>query len=139
MPTYDDLPSNWQRFITEIISPAHIKSVLELAGMVTRDYKINIGFYTFNNGGWISPHIDNPGKIFTQIFYFNPYWDVSWGGNLNLLRSKDSSDLILSIPPLSHYTATIYRSNNAWHMVDPVVPKNNVKRLSLQLEVLEDV
>ncbi len=136
-PEHANIPIIWQKFIAEITLPTYIETILQLANIVAPTYNINIGFYTFNNGGWVSPHIDNPGKIFTQIFYFNQFWDVTWGGKLNLLQSNNPDDIIFSIPPLSNYTATIFRGNNTWHMVEPVASSNNIQRLSLQLEVLE--
>jgi Rps23 Pro-64 3,4-dihydroxylase Tpa1-like proline 4-hydroxylase len=136
---YANLSLVWHNFISQITDPAYINTILQFAQILSVPYYIKVGFYTFSDGGWISPHIDNPGKIFTQIFYFNSFWDINWGGKLVILKSNDPKDIIISVPPLVDYTATIFRSNNAWHMVEPVIPQKNLKRLSLQLEVIEKI
>jgi Rps23 Pro-64 3,4-dihydroxylase Tpa1-like proline 4-hydroxylase len=133
---FEIIPAIWRQFISTITSAAYIKKIFHLGNVSEFPYDINVGFYTFSHGGWISPHIDNPGKIFTQIFYFNSFWDVYWGGKLNILTSENPEDVIISVPPLSCFTATVFRSKKAWHMVEPVIPKD-VTRLSLQLEILE--
>jgi Rps23 Pro-64 3,4-dihydroxylase Tpa1-like proline 4-hydroxylase len=118
---FEIIPAIWRQFISTITSAAYIKKIFHLGNVSEFPYDINV---------------DNPGKIFTQIFYFNSFWDVYWGGKLNILTSENPEDVIISVPPLSCFTATVFRSKKAWHMVEPVIPKD-VTRLSLQLEILE--
>lgn len=138
LPAFANLTELWQCFIQSIIDPSYIQCVFSLVDQQVSAYKINMGFYRFGHGAYVSPHVDNPGKYFTQLFYFNHTWDVmNWGGQLHLLASNDPDQIILSIPPLVMYTTTIFRQTNSWHSVEIINALAKSYRLTLQLEVVE--
>lgn len=127
----------WYKFANILLTDEYIELISKKMNINLKDASINIGFYKFNPGDWVEPHIDNPNKLVTQIFYFNEFWDYKWGGYLKLLNSKNAFDEYFSVPPLINYTAILTRSNSAWHMVTPVNDVAKTSRLSMQLEFID--
>lgn len=102
-----------------------------------KNAKINVGLYKFKPGDWVAPHIDNEDKILTQIFYFNDYWSMDWGGHFKLLTSNDIEGESFSVPPFSNFSVMLVRNDKAWHMVTPVESIAQQPRLSMQLEFIK--
>lgn len=127
----------WFNFAEFILSEEYIGCLTESTKVNLREMDINISFYKFKKGNWVSPHIDNEDKILTQIFYFNDFWSRDWGGYFNLLGSKHAQDVHFSVPPLVTFSVLIFRTDYSWHMVTPVTDISRVSRLSMQVEFIK--
>lgn len=131
------LDKAWINLAQILMSNEYIEAVSQRLNLNLKDSIINIGFYKFEKGDWVSPHIDNPEKILTQIFYFNEVWSTNWGGFFKLLNSQHSDDTSFSVPPLSIFSTFIARSDASWHMVTPVEVEATQPRRSMQLEFIK--
>lgn len=127
----------WFNFAEFILSKEYIDLLTECTNVDLSEMDINISFYKFEKGDWVSPHIDNDNKILTQIFYFNDFWSRDWGGYFNLLGSKHVQDVHFSVPPLVTFSVLIFRTDYSWHMVTPVTDMSRVPRLSVQVEFIK--
>ncbi|HLB43329.1 MAG TPA: 2OG-Fe(II) oxygenase [Gammaproteobacteria bacterium] len=130
------LSPTWQNFIKELASSAYINN---LAKYIQRDLdglRLDIGLFRFNENDWVDIHIDRKDKILTQLFYFNDYWQEDWGGDLYILSEANLKSVLAKVKPLVSHSATIVRTDNAWHYVSPISNKAEVPRLSLQLEII---
>jgi Rps23 Pro-64 3,4-dihydroxylase Tpa1-like proline 4-hydroxylase len=127
----------WFELVNHLLSADYQNRIAEITNLKLSETTVNISFYKYGYGDWVSPHIDNPDKLVTQIFYFNPVWSAEWGGYFNLLGSEEAQDIIHSIAPLSTHSVLISRTNSSWHMVTPVTNKSDFFRLSMQLEFIK--
>ena len=127
----------WFNFAEFILSKDYIDCLSESTKVNLKEMEINISFYKFEKGDWVSPHIDNSDKILTQIFYFNDFWSRDWGGYFNLLGSKHVHDVHFSVPPLVTFSVLIFRTDCSWHMVTPVTDISKASRLSVQIEFIK--
>ncbi|MFP5023493.1 2OG-Fe(II) oxygenase family protein [Pseudonocardia phyllosphaerae] len=71
-------------------------------------------------GDWISPHTDRADKLFSHILYFNPTWQVEWGGCLQILRSSDPDSAVATVIPNLGASVLLARSPESWHQVTAV-------------------
>ncbi len=133
------IDDKWLNMATSLLSVSYKQSVSQKLGINLDSTTTSIGFYKFGQNDFVSPHVDNENKVLTQIFYFNRFWDKSWGGDLKILGSKKPDDVIFSLAPLSNFSTLIARSEHAWHMVSPVTAHASSPRLSLQLEFIRSV
>lgn len=132
----DNIPEVWFKLANTLLSTDYQDAVSQRIGVDLKNAYINIGFYKFEKGDAVSPHIDNDDKILTQVFYFNQRWNSSWGGYFKMLGSNNDNDILFSVPPLSIFSAFIVRCESAWHMVSPIEPNAEECRLSMQLEFI---
>ena len=85
------------------------------------------------SGDFISKHFDRqPDKVLVQLFYFNYFWDVRWGGSFRLFSNQNNQEL-LSLPPWMYFSFALKPNQQAWHEVTPVAAAAKSERLSLQV------
>lgn len=135
---FHKLDECWIKIIYSLLSEEYKKSISDKLDINLNNTTVNIGFYKFDKNDWVSPHVDNEDKVLTQIFYFNQFWDINWGGHLKILGAQDPDNVLFLLPPLSNFSALIARSERAWHMVTPVTENAQACRLSMQLEFIKE-
>lgn len=131
---YNKLSQKWHDFLCQITSKNYIHQLFEILNIETQPYNISVSFFKYTHNDWVDTHIDNENKIVTNIFYFNSYWEVDWGGFFNLY--DENNNLILSVPPLLNFSVAVKRTDQTFHGVSPVtIQKDGYCRKTLQLEI----
>lgn len=142
----NEMNEEWVGFITELLSPEYISQLSRYLNHNLHSYHIELNFWQYKNGGWLSPHTDKHAKVVSQLFYFNEDWDPNWGGGFRVLRSDDIKDCYSEIFPGNGNSIILIRSDNSWHAVTEQKSPDHIVRKVLQLifwkytenEMLED-
>jgi len=133
----EGISEEWIRFLRYVDSESFTREVEEMTGLELAECSKDIGFFRFDQGDWVSPHIDREYKRLTFVLYFNVEWHSSWGGCLHILKSKDSDSWVTESLPLIGNAAGIIKSANAWHAVTPVTGAAKSYRKTVQVEFWE--
>ena len=67
---FTDLTPRWQSLVTQITAKNYIQSLFALVNIANKPYRLDVGLFKFKEGGWISPHVDNPGENINADFLF---------------------------------------------------------------------
>jgi Rps23 Pro-64 3,4-dihydroxylase Tpa1-like proline 4-hydroxylase len=105
----------------------------QLTGVQLGHARLEARFVVYGANCWISPHTDRSDKLLTQTFYFEEHWCAEWGGELQLLRSADVTDIATRILPLRNLSVVLVPSPTSWHAVAPVAPNVAASRRTLLL------
>jgi Rps23 Pro-64 3,4-dihydroxylase Tpa1-like proline 4-hydroxylase len=134
LETNPHLDPVWFALFSELASANYNKHLSKLVQMNLSNKKIAFEFIRYQPGDYISKHYDKqPNKVLVQLFYFNHFWDIRWGGNFKMLSSHDHTEII-SLPPLIHSSVILKATPQAWHEVTPVVADAKDLRIALQVE-----
>jgi 2-oxoglutarate-Fe(II)-dependent oxygenase superfamily protein len=130
------LSPRWCAFVERLVTPKHLRSVCELLGLVTRGVVpdglwVELRLAEYVTGGWMSRHTDRADKAFSQIFYFCPDWQPSWGGGLALYDSEHAEIPATLIEPGCGNAVAFVRSDTSWHEVLPVSVQAQASRRTL--------
>ncbi len=135
-----DLPESWQGFIDELETNRPYQRLMAKClgqGRFTMRYAWHVGV----NSSEVSPHVDDPRKAATHIFYFNTSddWDPAWGGSTLVLggkpievRNPDFPDFATSTPvqTLDNHSFLFRNTPDAWHGVAALTsPDDRHRRL----------
>lgn len=74
LPVLCELGTGFKSFIEELTSVEYISALQEKLGIHLENCLIDVGFFRFKQGDWVSVHTDRPDKVVTQLFYFNSEW-----------------------------------------------------------------
>ncbi|MHB9806402.1 2OG-Fe(II) oxygenase [Pantoea ananatis] len=118
--------------ILELTSANYLEALELFTNSKLRGREIELNFWRYSATDYLSPHVDKEYKFLTQLIYFNEYWEVDYGGSLNILRSRSQEDLYKRILPLYNLSPLIMNSRKAWHSVSPV-SANAPSRYCLQM------
>jgi Rps23 Pro-64 3,4-dihydroxylase Tpa1-like proline 4-hydroxylase len=132
LPELDSLSGSWRTLVRSLASPEYRVELARCVGLDLRGSSASVGFYRYGPGDWVAPHLDKEEKLLTQLFYFNRVWDDVWGGRLKMLRG---GEICAALPPLQRHSAIIVRTDQSWHMVEPLASDAPGPRLSAQLEI----
>jgi hypothetical protein len=115
-----DLSPQWRTFLEEVTGPGYRSAVQELTGVDLSAAALDVTFWRYDPGCWLSPHPDKDDKLVSQVFYMNEQWQEDWGGWLGILRDDSARDPVRRIIPVAGTSALVVRSEDSWHMVAPV-------------------
>lgn len=87
----------------------------------------------FGPGAWLGPHVDLKEKICTHVFYFNEAWDPDNGGCLEILASRDMTDVVARMAPIVGNSTVVVRSDRSWHSVSRVTNGCRTSRRSMNV------
>lgn len=125
------LPPLWRRLVDEVTGPAYRRYLSVIVG---RDLTANpeeVVAWRYGPGCHLSPHTDEPTKVFTQILYLNDGWRRGWGGTLRLLGPGGRP--AVEVEPTLDRAVGLLRSDVSWHEVAPVTDPAAPDRLSVQV------
>lgn len=123
----EDLHPAWQRFITDLReSESYQQMIRETLGEDT--HELRFAWHVAGNGCDVSPHVDDPLKAGTHIFYFNTSdnWKEEWGGQTLFLENPAVDELNPEIAdfeksyaaPIVDNKSMLFRNTpQAWHGV----------------------
>jgi hypothetical protein len=121
MASPEGLSDVWRRLGGDLLSADYRAAMSRLTGIDLSAAPMEAYVCHFGPGAWLGPHLDLKDKILTHVLYFNQEWDKRDGGCLEILGSRDMSDVVAEIPPLVGNSSVLVRSDNSWHCVSRVV------------------
>jgi Rps23 Pro-64 3,4-dihydroxylase Tpa1-like proline 4-hydroxylase len=124
------LPTLWRKLVADLRAPSYRTSLAMLLEQPTAR-SLEIRLVLHGPDDWLGPHTDLPGKLFTQIFYFNSDWLESDGGWLELLTSDDPGAVAERVLPTLGTSVVLLPSDRSWHQVVKVSHSAPVRRQSL--------
>jgi hypothetical protein len=130
------LSPSWRALIDSLTGPDYLRAVGDKVGLSLANHAIDVGFFVFHPGDDISIHRDHQAKATTNVLYFSPRWEPSWGGMLKLhcRRPDGGFEDILEIPPLVGNAVLLVPSAHSWHSVSAMAATAGSARLTLQVE-----
>lgn len=122
------LPAAWATFLHQVGGAAYRDALQTLTGVDLSDAVLDVTFWSYGPGCWLSAHPDKEDKLVSQVFYMNERWDPGWGGWLGILRSAQDEQPVHRVVPVAGTSVVIVRSDRSWHMVAPVRGVPEVRR-----------
>jgi hypothetical protein len=123
----------WQALAADLLAPGYRQAVERLTGIDLSDAPMEVNVFHYGPGAWLGPHLDLKEKLVTHVLYFNQDWSASYGGCLNILRSRDPNDVEATILPLVANSSILVRSESSWHSVSRVVDGFSTSRRSVNV------
>lgn len=127
----DGLSAAWRQLAADLLSRRYRAAMTRLTGIDLSRLSMEVNAFHYGSGAWLGPHVDLADKIVTHVLYFNPSWDVSHGGCLNILRTADMHDSACVVAPIVGSSAVLVRSGKSWHAVSRVAPACLASRRSI--------
>jgi Rps23 Pro-64 3,4-dihydroxylase Tpa1-like proline 4-hydroxylase len=127
----EELSDAWQALALDFLSPQYRAAMSSLTGIDLSHVLLEVNVFHYPPGGSLGPHPDLRDKIVTHVLYFNEAWNEADGGCLLILGSKETGDVVRTVPPIVGTSAVLMRSDNSWHAVSPVVKSCRRSRRSL--------
>ena len=127
------LSESWAVLLSELLSDEYRTILAQHINKNLNSCHIEINCWQYLCGCWLSPHTDKPGKVVSQLFYFNDTWDSRWGGGFRVLNSSDNNDMVEEIFPDVNTSIVLTRSDQSWHSVEPLTCPERVRRKLLQI------
>jgi Rps23 Pro-64 3,4-dihydroxylase Tpa1-like proline 4-hydroxylase len=125
----------WRKFIATIIDYPYREKLGEIINADITKARWAIELAQYRKGDWLSEHYDQQkDKIATQLFYFNQYWDTTWGGYFHILHPEDHDISVLTIPPTINYSIITLTNPDAWHKVGKMQTHAIEPRLVMALQ-----
>ncbi|MEV3854259.1 2OG-Fe(II) oxygenase [Streptomyces sp. NPDC050095] len=107
----------WPELIRTLASPAYRAQIARLTGVPLDTARLSLNLWEYAGGDWLSPHVDKPEKLVTQIFYLSDGWTPADGGQLLVLDGPDVTHTVAAHTPLLGTSAVLVRSDDSWHAV----------------------
>ena len=117
----ENLSGHWRQLAEDLLSPTYRMAMSRLTGRDLMTAPMEAYICHYPAGSFQEPHRDLREKIVTHVLYFNRSWNKADGGCLNILRSRDMSDVAAEIVPIIGNSAVLVRSDKSWHSVSRVV------------------
>jgi SM-20-related protein len=118
----------WQAFLGQVTGADYRAAVQALTGVDLSRALLDVTFWRYDPGCWLSPHPDKEDKLVSHVFYMNDEWDERWGGWLGILHSNADDSPVRRVAPRAGTSVVIVRSPHSWHMVAPVEGVSTVRR-----------
>src|SRR5205814_3341225 len=126
-----DLSPLWRRLVDEVTGPAYREYLSVTVGRDFTAHPQEVVAWRYGPGCHLSPHTDEPTKVFTHILYLNDGWQRAWGGTLRLLGPGGVR--AVEVEPALDRAVGLLRSEVSWHEVAPVTAPAAPDRLSVQV------
>lgn len=132
----DQVGPAWRELIQELTASDYRSWVHSVVGVDVADAQLDIGLFVFGPGDRISSHTDKVNKYATHVFYLNPVWEETHGGQFEVRTSADLADPpYATITPAGGRSVLFPRSESSWHAVAPVSERAPEHRLTFQVEM----
>lgn len=137
--SHEELAPSWQAFINELEGEGYRRFIAQLFGV--EEYEVRYAWHVAFTGCEVSPHLDGPKKLGTQLFYFNTAedWKPEWGGSTSFLYGKKVARMNPEVAEFERAVSTSIIDNrscifknglDAWHAVLPLTcPEGSYRRL----------
>lgn len=134
-----NLHKSWRHFINQLEGVEYRSFVSDI--LQTSNFQLRFAWHMGFSGAEVSPHVDAPSKLGTQIFYFNREgeWDPAWGGQTVLLGGLQKHIENPEFEDFSYAnnasnignTSLVWRNSPlAWHGVRPLeAPEGHYRKI----------
>lgn len=112
-----NLPPIWITLLSNLTSAAYIKNVAASLHEDILQSHVQIMLKQYEDGGYISMHTDDEAVYATHLFYINPHFDPSFGGDL--LFHSNNYEIAAQFPAIPSLSILFERSDCSWHSVEP--------------------
>ena len=119
----EGLSSSWRRLVDDLLSNDYRAALGAMSGLDLSTAPLEVNLFHYGAGAWLGPHVDLKDKVVTHVLYFNRDWNPREGGCLQILRSRQMTDIDCEILPNVGNSALIVRSEKSWHGVARVAPE----------------
>jgi len=126
-----NLSPSWLQLAQDLISDEYRLAMSYLTGIDLSTAPMEVNLFHYGPSAWLGPHVDLKDKIVTHVLYFNSDWNVTDGGCLAILQSKNMDDSVCLIPPIIGNSSILIRSQCSWHAVLPVSSQCRTSRRSM--------
>lgn len=127
----DSHAPSWKQLGEDLLSREYSQSVEKATGVSLEGTHLEAVYWRLPAGSVIDPHLDNPLKLISHLFYFNESWNSEDGGCLRLLNSWKIEDYAYEFPPILNTSLLLVRSGKSWHGYKPV--KGSQVRKAVQI------
>jgi Rps23 Pro-64 3,4-dihydroxylase Tpa1-like proline 4-hydroxylase len=117
----------WKEALRVFSSDVYRDALGLLTGVRLSDADVTFDLWEYVEGDWLSPHLDKPEKLVTQVIYLTPGWHEGAGGRL-LIQECNGPASAVQIPPRFGNSTILVRSSSSWHAVEPVGPGSPPRR-----------
>lgn len=114
--------------LTAFSSDAYREAIGTLTGVRLGGAHVTFDLWEYAAGDWLSPHVDKPDKLVTQVIYLTPEWREGAGGRLLIQESEEPASTVHRIPPRFGNATILVRSDSSWHAVEPVGAASPLRR-----------
>jgi Rps23 Pro-64 3,4-dihydroxylase Tpa1-like proline 4-hydroxylase len=118
----------WREGLRTFSSGAYREALGSLTGVPLGGADVTFDLWEYVEGDWLSPHLDKPEKLVTQVIYLTPGWHEGAGGRLLIQECDEPASAVRRIPPRFGNATILVRSNSSWHAVEPVAPGSPPRR-----------
>ncbi|MFF3109036.1 2OG-Fe(II) oxygenase family protein [Kitasatospora sp. NPDC057904] len=129
------LPALWRGLVVDLAGEPYRRQVAALLDQPVAA-AVEIRLVRHADTDWLGPHTDRADKLFSHVLYFNPGWQVGWGGCLEILDGDDPTAVHDRVVPQLGASALLVRSDRSWHQVGAVTAGRGRERRSLVLHGL---
>lgn len=118
----------WREGLKAFGSGAYREALGSLTGVRLCDADVTFDLWEYVGGDWLSPHLDKPEKLVTQVIYLTPGWREGAGGRLLIQERDEPASAVCRIPPRFGNATILVRSDSSWHAVESVGPGSPPRR-----------
>ena len=123
----------WHEIAHDLLSQSYRESISEAAQFDVTGLEFQAHFWEFGAGSFFQPHVDKAHKKITHLMYLTEDWTPDHGGELRILTSKNTEDVIQEIPPVNNTAVLLHRTDTAWHSVNRIPLQSDRPRRLLQV------
>jgi hypothetical protein len=127
----ESLSPAWRQLALQLLSPVYRLAMSKLTGLDLADLPMEVNIFHYGPRAWLGPHVDLEDKVVSHVLYFNEVWEVENGGCLEVMRSADPADVVMTVPPLVGNSVVLVRSVDSWHAVSRVRDDCQTSRRSM--------
>lgn len=123
-----ELPMFWRSMAEKFGEGAYCAAMSELTRLDLRGSRVALNLWEYRSDDWLSPHIDKPDKLVTQLIYLTRGWRPGDGGRLLIMESDDPASTVDLGEPRAGSTSVLVRSRSSWHAVERVASGGGPRR-----------
>jgi Rps23 Pro-64 3,4-dihydroxylase Tpa1-like proline 4-hydroxylase len=99
-----------------------------MTGLDLTGHDLGLDLWEYEPGDWLSPHVDKPEKLVTQLLYLTEGWRPEHGGYLRVLRDAAPGSVDRLLAPALGSSTVLVQSGSSWHAVDSPRPGSPARR-----------
>jgi len=126
--TYSDVTHSWQLLANILQSNEYGCALAKIADQDLVGRRRTLNMWSYRPGDLLGPHLDDPNKILTQVFYLSEDWCEGDGGRLAILTDNTMKSAVRFVSPTFGSSFIFLRSEKSWHAVEPIADHGGNRR-----------
>jgi len=123
-----ELPRFWRSLVQATDDEAYRTAMSELTKLDLHPTRLTLSLWEYRSGDWLSPHLDKPEKLVTQVVYLTREWREGDGGRLLIMEGHEPTSVVEKAEPRVGNASVLVRSEASWHAVEQVAPGASPRR-----------